>query len=96
MFIADMFYCIHDTEEFPLEDGMIEKLDQMLTENGIKHYFSLPHEASIDKDETISLECGYDSDDSTTFFLIYALWCKTVRKAPDEMIKKAMLKHCAE
>lgn len=39
---------------------------------------------------------GYDSDDDTTFFLVYALWCKTVRKVPDELIHKAMLKHLAD
>lgn len=42
MFIADMFYRIHDTEKYPLKDGMVETLDKMLTDNGIQHFFALP------------------------------------------------------
>lgn len=95
MFIADMYYCIHDTDEYPLEDGMVETLDKMLNDNGIRHSFALPTNEIIDRDETISLLCLYDSDDDMTFFLTYALWCKTVRKCDDEKIKKAMLKHMA-
>lgn len=96
MFIADMYHNIKDTEEFPLEDGMVERLDEMLTEYKVDHFFSLPHPSDIDKDETASLMVGYDSKDDVTFFLVYALWLKSVRNAPDEMINKAMLRHCAD
>lgn len=95
MFIADMFYRIHDTEKYPLKDGMVETLDKMLTDNGIQHFFALPTNEMIDADETVSLICTYDSDDDMAFFLTYALWCKTVRKCDDELINKAMMKKMA-
>lgn len=96
MFIADMYQNIKDTEEYPIEDGMVEKLDKMLTDNGVEHFFSLPRIEDTDKDETVALTVAYDSDKDMEFFLVYALWCKVVRGCTDELINKAMLRKIAE
>jgi len=96
MFIADMYQNIRDTEEYELTEELIEKLDKMLTENGIEHFFSLPRNEDIDADETVSLTVAYEREKETAFFLVYALWCKVYRHADDALIQKAMLKHVAE
>ena len=88
MFIADQMKPIKETEEFPVKDEMIEKLDQMLTEYGVQHFFTLPSEQDEEgfvKDGYV-LDLFYDSDDYMTFTLVYALWLKTIRKVEDEMI----------
>ena len=91
LFIADHYQKIRNTDEVPLRDGMVEILDTMLTDNSVQHYFSLPFDTS---DDTELLLC-YDGKDDMAFFLVYALWMKTVRRADDKHIVKAMLKHCA-
>lgn len=88
MFIADTMKHIKENENYLVEEGMIEKLDKMLTEYGVQHFFSLPIETDENgcaKDGYV-LEVFYDSKDDLTFTLVYALWAKTIRNATDEMI----------
>ena len=94
MFIADHFINIKSTEENTIEDGMIEKLDEMLTENGIQHVFTLPIESEdgIAKDPEVVLSLGYEEVDDMAVSLVYMLWAKTVRKVSDERISKWMSK----
>lgn len=94
LFIADRTKVIKDTDNYPINEGMIEKLDEMLTENGIQHFFTLPIDATdgIANNDEDCLNVFYDSKDEMAFFLTYALWIKTYRGADDEMIKKAMQK----
>ena len=95
MFIADERQIIKDTEEFEIKTGMIEKLDEMLTEYGVEHFFCLPTEVNEDgtlKNEDDCLEVFYDSKDRITFDIVYMLWGKTERGFSDDMIKKAMKK----
>ena len=98
LFIADMTKTIKDTADYPIEEGMIEKLDAMLTEYGVQHFFSQPISSTdgiADNDEDC-LNVFYDSKDGIAFALVYMLWCKAIRKATDEMVKKAMKNVAAE
>lgn len=94
MFIADETTTIKDTENHPIKEGMIEKLDEMLTEYGVQHFFTLPIDATdgIANNDDDYLNVFYDSKDKMTFNLVYMLWVKTVRNATDEMIETAMKK----
>lgn len=94
MYIADVTKTIRSTENHPIEDGMIEKLDEMLTEYGVQHFFTLPIDSTdgIANNDDDYLNVFYDSKDEMTFDLVYMLWMKSVRNASDEMIKKAMSK----
>ena len=91
LFIADRYHVIRDSEKAPLIDGMVEVLDTMLTDNQVQHYFSLP----IDPQDDEALNINYAVEDEMKFFLVYALWLKTVRKISDESIKRAMLRYGA-
>ena len=91
LFIADRYHVIRDSEKAPLLDGMVEVLDTMLNDNQVPHYFSLPHDPKDDE----ALDINYAVEDEMKFFLVYALWLKTVRKIDDESIKRAMLRYCA-
>lgn len=94
MFIADETTIIKDTENHPIKEGMIEKLDEMLTEYGVQHFFTLPIDATdgIANNDDDYLNVFYDSKDEMTFNLVYMLWVKTIRNATDEMIETAMKK----
>lgn len=99
MFIADRFQVIKDYEGNTVGQGMIEKLDEMLTENGVEHFFSLPEGdkdgAAIRDDEV--LYCYYDaSKDAVAFLAIYVLWAKRVRGFSDERIKAGVKRHIEE
>ena len=97
LFIADRTQTIKDTEKHPIKEGMIEKLDEMLTANGIQHFFTLPIDATdgIANNDDDCLNLFYDSKDETVFFLTYALWTKMYRGTDDKTIKKAMQKFVA-
>lgn len=89
LFIANRYQVVKNTEDCTINEGMIEKLDEMLTEYGVKHFFTLPdgdaNGSAIDQDAVVNV--FYDDDtDSMTFFLVYALWSKTVRKISDKRI----------
>lgn len=93
LFIANRYQVIKNNNECQIEDGMIEKLDEMLNEYGVKHFFTLPDGdgtgAAIDQDAVVNV--FYDADtDEMTFFLVYALWTKTVRKMSDKRILNGM------
>ena len=94
MFIADVTKTIKSTENHPIEDGMIEKLDEMLTQYGVQHFFSLPIDSTdgIANNDEDCLNIFYASEDSMTFNLVYMLWVKTTRHCTDEMIVNAMRK----
>ena len=92
MFIADRIQVIKQREgEAEITNEMIEKLDQMLTEYGVQHFFSLPkgdnEGIALDDDEILYIY--YDrAQDEMTFNLVYMLWAKTVRNVSDERILK--------
>lgn len=95
LFIANRYQVIKNTNDCTVEESMIEKLDEMLNEYGVKHFFTLPDGdgtgAAIDQDAVLNVY--YDDDtDTMTFFLVYALWTKTVRKASDQRIINGMNK----
>lgn len=86
LFIADTYHTIKETEECPATDEMIDKLDEMLNEYGVRHYFSLPtaDEDGYAKDGEV-LNVFYDaSEDDLTWHLVYALWLKAVRGYKDD------------
>lgn len=96
MFIADRIQVIKEYEGNPIESGMIEKLDEMLTANGIEHFFSLPtgdENGCALKDDEV-LYCYYDaSKDEVAFLCTYILWTKQTRNFTDERIKESMKKY---
>lgn len=91
LFIADRTQTIKSTEEYPIHDGMIEKLDDMLNEYGVKHFFTLPIDSTdgIANNADDYLNLFYDGKDETTFTLVYILWCKTTRNFDDTLMNKA-------
>ena len=88
MFVSDERLRVKVEEAVKDPEPMIEKLDEMLTANGVQHFFSLPIEA-LDDDEYI-LDLFYDSKDRITVDLVYMLWAKTERAIADEKILEAM------
>lgn len=97
LFIADTTITIRDTKDYPIEDGMIEKLDDMLNEHGVSHFFTLPIDSTdgIANNDNDCLNLFYDSKDKLTFDLIYALWLKSIRKVNDEKIYEGLSRMCA-
>lgn len=81
-----------DLEDCTME--LVEKLDQMLTEYGVEHAFSLASKEEIDTiNDTGAEYCVtlmYEEKDEMTFSLVYTLWARVYRKAPDEKIRKVM------
>lgn len=94
LFIADKGKDIKDTEKYPMTMDKIEKLDKMLSEYGVTHFFSLPIDSTdgIANNDEDYLTVFYDSKDSLSFNLAYALWCKTIRNVDDEMIYESLTK----
>lgn len=96
--IFDRYINIKNREEFEdCTEEMLEKLDQMLNEYGIAHAFTL---AGADEIEAINSKDGleycvtlmYEEEDELTCELVFTLWARYYRKAPDTTIKKAMYK----
>lgn len=81
-----------DLEDCTME--LVEKLDQMLTEYGVVHAFSLATKEEIDTINDTGVEycvtLMYEEKDEMTFSLVYTLWARVYRKAPDEKIRKVM------
>lgn len=92
MFVANMKTVIKDTEEHHVEEKMIESLDEMLTAYGVTHFFMEPTRDDLEDYEDAFLTVCYGEEQTTTFDLVYMLWCKTQRGATDEMIHKAMVR----
>lgn len=88
MFIADRYQNIIEKENETITEEMIEKLESMLTEYEVKHFFSLPIESKdgIAVNQDCILSIAYDSKDNVKFNLVYALWCKVYRKISDTRI----------
>ena len=96
MFVADRYINIKETEEYRMDEAKAEKLDEMLNQFGVVHFFSYPIESengiAIHDDHFLSL--AYDSKDELTVTLVYALWMKTVRGIEEERIIKGLTKFC--
>ena len=94
MFIATRFQLIRETEDYAVTEEMISKLDEMLTNAGVTHFFTLPfnQEDGFPADDHVACVFYDDDQDATAFACVYILWSKVVRKLPDEKIKKAMVK----
>ena len=88
MFIADRMIAIHDKEDNIVTLEMIEKLDQMLTEYGVAHAFTL-YFIDYQEDNT-AVNLLYEEKDETTVSLILMLWAKTERKFDDDKISDMM------
>ena len=76
---------------------MVETLDQMLTTNEIPHSFFY-----TDTEEQIQIEAKgkeyivsvmYEEEKEMEFTLVYHLWSKRFRNAPDSLIRKAWAKN---
>lgn len=98
MFVADKYQVIKNREGLKDVDyAMVEVLDQMLNDNGIQHFFSLP-EGDDDgiqiRDEEVTYVYYDSSKNDLEFKLVYMLWAKTIREVPDEKIKEAMKRIC--
>lgn len=98
MFVADKYQVIKNREGLKDVDyAMVEVLDQMLNNNGIQHFFSLP-EGDDDgiqiRDEEVTYVYYDSSKNDLEFKLVYMLWAKTIREVPDEKIKEAMKRIC--
>lgn len=99
MFIGTRYQVIKDYEDCIVEEGMIEILDEMLTEYGVEHFFTLPDgdENGIALDDSHVVNVYYDdTKDSMTFSLVFLLWSKTVRKMRDERMEKGIVKWSAK
>lgn len=96
MFIANHYVNLKDTEEHPMTLDLLEKLDKMLTDNNIQHFFADPHTEDLDKDPDACESVYYEDTNQMSFFLVYALWCKQYRGLSDEQIKKAMIKEATQ
>lgn len=93
MFLADRFITIHEKEKYPITEELIEKLDEMLTQYNIQHFFSLPIsnlDGTAADDEVVSI--SYESKDEVTVELIICLWSRIHRNYEQEMIYKAFSK----
>lgn len=93
MFVATRSQVIRSYEGYEIEDGMIEKLDEMLTAYGVQHFFTLPLNSTdgIANDDRDVMNVLYDGDnDRMTFNLVYMLWAKTVRNISDDRLIRAM------
>lgn len=94
MFVASRFQVIKDIEGEPeVTEEMLEKLDAMLTEYGVNHFFALPmgdeDGVAINDDEVAVVY--YDGDvDRIKFNLVYVLWSKAVRQIHDERIERGI------
>lgn len=98
MFVADKYQVIKNREGLKDVDyAMVEVLDQMLNDNGIQHFFSLP-EGDDDgiqiRDEEVTYVYYDSSKNDLEFELVYMLWAKTIREVPDDKIKEAMKRIC--
>lgn len=95
MFIATRYTVIKDYEDNHVNEEMIDKLDEMLTEYGVEHFFTLPdgdeNGCAIEDDAVLNVYYD-DTKDEMTFMLVALLWAKSVRKMSDERIKKAIVK----
>lgn len=72
----------------------LEKLDEMLTEYNVEHFFTYPMDATdgiANNDEDVC-EIVYESKNSGTVFLVIALWHKTYHGLTDEKLAEAMVK----
>lgn len=92
LFIADTTITIKDTETSPIKEGMVEKLDEMLNEYGITHFFTLPIDSTdgIANNDEDCLNLWYDKKDELKVELIYALWGITTRHTEEWRIRKAL------
>lgn len=94
MTIFDVCTNIKDTEAHPMTEAMLDKLDEMLTQNGVEHFFTLPVEATdgiaTNPDDYVTV--FYTEAKRMTFNLVYMTWAKVVRNVSDEDILKGMAK----
>lgn len=93
MFVADRYINIKEYDgENEITDGMVEKLDNMLWEEGIKHFMALP----LDKDEDgyalpdHLYSLMYDSADELKVEIIMLHWAATVWHCSEERLLKCM------
>lgn len=67
-----------------------EKLDEMLTQYGVDHFFAYPTAEDFEADENIELVVYYDSEQEMLYELVVALFCKIELNKSDEAIKKLL------
>ena len=75
--VFDCVINMKDEEGYPnVDESLIEKLNAMLNEYGIRHSFSLPHPATIEEIPNVAISLHYCEEDDMTVSLIYALFSK--------------------
>ena len=92
MFIANEYLHIKEKEGKEVTEEMVEKLDEMLNQYNVQHFFSEPMNENEDDEIDNVLAIFYEDKDRQTFYLVYMLWCKTVRNIEEQKIWKAMKK----
>ena len=74
----------------------LEKFDEMLSEYGVSHCFSLTDANEIEiinqSNKEYCVSVMYEECDETVFEMVYMLWSKVYRGVSDELIYKAMRK----
>lgn len=99
MKIYDRYVVIKDYDDDPriqdVGEGMLEKLDEMLTEYNISHAFTYPmyedQGQGNDTDEAVA-RVIYCTEDEMNFELVYCLWASIYRNMPREKILKCFAK----
>jgi len=94
MKLYDVRLPIHETpEDEPTIHETIEKLDEMLTQYGIDHYFALPSEAEIEADpKPLVYQLFYQSEQDVELTLVVSLWCKLYLNKDKQHILEAIVK----
>ena len=92
--MADSCGVIRTYDDYPVNDGMLEKLDEMLNQYNVPHFFTLPDgdDEGFAIDQTHVAKLYYESENHTACIIVYMLWLKTIRNVPDEKIAKVMMK----
>lgn len=96
--IFDRYVNIKNRKEMTdCTEEMIEKLDQMLTENEIPHSFfyttAEEQDQISEKGQEYIASVMYKTEKEMEFELVYCLWAKRFRNTPDELIRKAWKKN---
>ena len=84
---------IHETEEGQRSiDEHIETLDSMLNQYNIGHFFSLPTEPELEKDEKLCYWLHYQDFQNTEITLVLALFVRIYLEKPKQKILESIVK----
>lgn len=90
MKIYDRYVVIKDYDDpaiLDVDEDKLEKLDNMLNEYNIPHFFTYPIVEGKDPDpEEAAARLIYGTEDEMNFELVYCLWASIHRNMPREKI----------